>query len=107
MLGEIAEHLDFAPREGNFLATIQARQEILAAKTGVIDKIIAQAKELLAGLSGNEKVLLGLAKDSIAALEAGSARAYVASRDMAAMKKLMRITRVRDASVMFTGIIGS
>ena len=83
-------------------SAIQARQEILAAKTGVIDKIIAQTKESLAELSGNEKMLLGLAKEGIAALEAGSARAYVASGDLAAMKKL--VTENKELAKIITEV---
>lgn len=71
-------------------AAIQARQEMLAAKTGVIDKIIVQVKKSLTELPEREKILLALTGESVNALNTGSTRAYVASRDMDTMKKLVR-----------------
>ena len=69
---------------------IRARQEMLAVKTSIIDGIIADARNSLAGLAGNEKILANLTKEGINSLGADKVRVYVSAKDMAAMQKLVK-----------------
>jgi vacuolar-type H+-ATPase subunit E/Vma4 len=68
---------------------IRARQEMLAVKTSIIDGIIEDTKKQLSGLSGNEKTLAGLIRESVKALGSDKVRVYVAQKDIAAMQKLV------------------
>jgi vacuolar-type H+-ATPase subunit E/Vma4 len=71
-------------------AAIKGRQETLTAKTAVVNEVIDRANKQLASLAGNERVLANLIKEGIAILGADKVRAYVSSKDLTAMQKLVR-----------------
>ena len=71
-------------------ASIRARQELLAAKTQVIDEIIGRVKEGLAGFSSDEGSVLKLIKEAINPLGIDKARVYVSSKDVATAQKLIK-----------------
>ena len=71
-------------------ASIKVRQELLAAKTSVIDEIVGRAKKALSGSSSGESSVLNLTKEAINTLDIDKARVYVSPRDSAAVKKLIK-----------------
>jgi len=52
-------------------SSITARQELLLAKTRIIDEIINSVKKTLSGISSDESSPLGLIKEAISALDIG------------------------------------
>jgi V/A-type H+-transporting ATPase subunit E len=71
-------------------ASIKVRQELLTAKTAVIDEIVGRAKKALSGSSHDESLVLNLTKEAINTLDIDKARVYVSPRDSAAVKKLIK-----------------
>ena len=71
-------------------ASIKVRQELLTAKTAVIDEIVGRAKKALSGSSSGESSVLNLTKEAINTLDIDKARVYVSPRDSAAVKKLIK-----------------
>ena len=70
-------------------AFIKARQELLTAKTGIIDEIISKVKEALSGFSSDESSLLNLIKEAVNALDIDKARIYLSPKDAATGQKLI------------------
>lgn len=60
---------------------IRARQELLKAKSEVIDEITRRVKESLSRTTSNEAALGALLKEAISGLETDKSQIYVASRD--------------------------
>ncbi len=86
-------------------STITARQELLLAKTRVIDEIISEVKKTLSGISSDEGSPLDLIKEAINALDTDDkARVYVSPKDVSTVRKLVagdkklsdRITEIKE-----------
>ncbi len=85
-------------------SSITARQELLLARTRIIDEIINRVKETLSGISSDESSPLGLIKEAINALDIDKARIYVSPKDVSIVRKLVagdkkladRITEIRE-----------
>jgi V/A-type H+-transporting ATPase subunit E len=71
-------------------AAIAARQELLVAKTKVINKIIAKVKKTLPEVSGNEPLLLNLIREAISTAGIEKAVIYVSPKDVSSVQKLLR-----------------
>lgn len=71
-------------------ASIRARQELLTAKTSIIDEIINGAKNALSGISSDESSLLNLTKEAIDGLGANKVMIYVSPRDVSAAHAMVR-----------------
>ena len=70
-------------------ASIKAHQELLVAKSEVIDKIVAGVKKK-AGNSSSEEGLLNLIREAVDGLDVNEAMVYVAHRDMATAQKIIK-----------------
>jgi len=70
-------------------ASITARQELLAAKTKIIDEIINSVKGVLSGFSSDESSPLNLIKETINILDIDKARIYVSPKDVSTVQKLL------------------
>ena len=68
-------------------SSITARQELLLAKTRIIDEIINGVKKTFSEISGDESSLLNLIKEAINALDIDKARIYVSPKDVSSVKK--------------------
>jgi len=85
-------------------SSITARQELLLAKTRIIDEIINRVKKTLTGISSDESSPLDLIKEAINTLDVDKARIYVSSKDVSIVRKLVagdkklanRITEIRE-----------
>ncbi len=85
-------------------ASIKTRQELLIAKTGVIDEIVGRTRKGLSGFSSDASSTLSLIKEAISPLHIDKARVYVSPKDVAATQKLIKgdkelankITEVRE-----------
>ena len=85
-------------------SSITARQELLLAKTRIIDEIISRVKKTLSGISSDESSPLDLIKEAINALDIDKARIYVLPKDVSIVRKLVagdkkladRITEIRE-----------
>ena len=85
-------------------SSIAARQELLLAKTRIIDEIISRVKKALSEISSDKGSLLDLIKEAINTLDIDKARIYVSPKDISAVrnslkgdKKLAdRITEIRE-----------
>jgi len=71
-------------------AAIAARQELLVAKTKVINKIIAKVKKTLPEISGNEPLSLNLIKEAINTAGIDKAIIYVSPKNVSSVQKLLR-----------------
>lgn len=71
-------------------ASIRARQELLTAKTSIINEIINGAKNALSGISSDESSLLNLTKEAIDGLGANKVMIYVSPRDVSAAHAMVR-----------------
>lgn len=71
-------------------ASIEARQKISRTKADVVDRIIAGAREQLAGGSTADDRLAVLIREAIGGLGAAKGRIYVSGRDVDGAKKLLR-----------------
>lgn len=71
-------------------ASIRARQELLTAKTEIIDGIVSGVKKILADFSGSENSPLNLIKEAADAIGIDKARVYVSPKDVAATQKLIK-----------------
>jgi len=86
-------------------ALIRARQEVLAAKAGVVSEIADRVKKGLEGISGNKSAELRLIREALDGLGTDKARLYVSSRDADRVKRLLkgdkglgaRIAEVRES----------
>jgi vacuolar-type H+-ATPase subunit E/Vma4 len=70
-------------------ASIKARQELLLARTRIIDEIISRVKKTLSGISSDESSPLNLIKEAINALDVDKARIYVSPKDVSIVRKLV------------------
>ena len=85
-------------------SSITARQELLLAKTRVIDEIISGVKKILSGISIDESSPLDLIGEAIDALDTDKVRIYVLPKDASTVRKLVagdkklsdRITEIRE-----------
>ncbi len=85
-------------------STISARQELLLAKTGVIDEITSGVRKALSATSVDAGSPWGLIGEAIDALDADKAIIYVSPKDISAVRKLIagdkkladRITEVKE-----------
>ncbi len=85
-------------------SAITARQELLLAKTSIIDEIINNAKKTFSEISSNEGSLLDLIKEAINALDIDRARIYLPPKDVSSVQKLVagdkkladRITEIKE-----------
>ena len=85
-------------------SAITARQELLLAKTSIIDKIINNAKKTFSEISSNQSSLLELIKEAINALDIDKARIYLPPKDVSSVRKSLngdkqladRISEIRE-----------
>ncbi len=85
-------------------SSITARQELLLAKTRIIDEIINRVKKTFSEISSDESSPLGLIKEAINALDIDKARIYVSPKDVSIVQKLVagdkkladRISEIRE-----------
>lgn len=70
-------------------ATIKARQELLATKTGVIDQLVNRVRQELSGTLSDKSSPLSLIKETMAALNIDKVRVYVSPKDITTVKKLL------------------
>jgi vacuolar-type H+-ATPase subunit E/Vma4 len=63
-------------------ASITARQELLLARTRIIDEIIGTVKKTLSGISNNGDSLLRLIEEAVNALDIDEVRIYVSPKDI-------------------------
>ena len=85
-------------------SSITARQELLLARTRIIDEIISRVKKTLSGISSDESSPLGLIKEAINTLDIDKARIYVSPKDVSIVRKLVagdkkladRISEIRE-----------
>ena len=85
-------------------SSITARQELLLAKTSIIDEIINSAKKTFSEISSNESSPLDLIKEAINALDIDKARIYVSPKDVSSVRKSLkgdkkladRITEIKE-----------
>jgi len=71
-------------------SSITARQELLLAKTRIIDEIISRVKKTLSGISSDESSPLDLIKEAINALDIDKARIYVLPKDVSSVRKSLK-----------------
>ena len=71
-------------------SSITARQELLLAKTRIIDEIISRVKKTLSGISGDESSPLDLIKEAINTLDIDKARIYVLPEDVSIVRKFLK-----------------
>ena len=85
-------------------STITARQELLLAKTRIIDEIINRVKKTFSGISSDESSPLNLIKEAINALDIDKARIYVSPKDVSSVRESLKedkqladkITEIRE-----------
>ena len=85
-------------------SSITARQELLLAKTRIIDEIISRVKKTLSGISSDKSSPLNLIEEAINALDVDKARIYVSPKDADIVRKSLkgdkkladRITEIRE-----------
>ena len=70
-------------------SAITARQELLLAKTSIINEIINNVKKTFSETSSNESSPLDLIKEAINALNVNKARIYVPPKDVSIVQKLI------------------
>ena len=70
-------------------SSINARQELLLAKTSIIDELINNAKKSFTEISGNENSLLALINEALNTLNVDKARIYVPPKDTSIVQKLI------------------
>ena len=85
-------------------SSITARQELLLARTRIIDEIISRVKKTLSRISSDESSPLNLIKEAINTLDIDKARIYVSPKDVSSVRKSLkgdkkladRITEIRE-----------
>ena len=71
-------------------SSIAARQELLLAKTRIIDEIISRVKKTLSEISSDKGSLLDLIKEAINTLDIDKARIYVSPKDVSSVRKSLK-----------------
>ena len=85
-------------------SSITARQELLLAKTRIIDEIINRVKKTFSEISSDESSPLDLIKEAINALDIDKARIYVSPKNISSVRKSLKedkqlankITEIRE-----------
>ena len=85
-------------------SSITARQELLLAKTRIIDEIINRVKKTLTGISSDESSPLDLIKEAINTLDVDKARIYVPPKNVSSVRESLKgdkqlankITEIRE-----------
>ena len=85
-------------------ASITARQELLLARTRIIDEIISKVKKTLSETSRDESSPLNLTREAINTLDIDKARIYVSPKDVSSVQKAIKgdkqlaskITEIRE-----------
>ncbi len=85
-------------------SSITARQELLLAKTRIIDEIIDRVKKTFSEISSDESSPLDLIKEAINALDIDKARIYVSPKNISSVRKSLKedkqlankITEIRE-----------
>ena len=85
-------------------ASITARQELLLARTRIIDEIIGRVKKTLSGVSTNDSSFLALTKEAVDTLNVDKVRIYVSPKDTNSVRKALKgdkqlagkITEIRE-----------
>jgi len=85
-------------------SSITARQELLLAKTRIIDEIINRVKKTFSEISSDESSPLDLIKEAINALDIDKARIYVSPKNVSSVRKSLKrdkqlankITEIRE-----------
>jgi len=88
--GEIIEEAKAEAARIISQATIKSRQELLAAKTGVVDDIIGRVKESLSGFSADEAATLALIKEAFGVLGGVKSVIYASPKDVSSIQKLVK-----------------
>ncbi|HUS04174.1 MAG TPA: V-type ATP synthase subunit E [Dehalococcoidia bacterium] len=81
-------------------AAIKARQELLSAKTDIINEIINRVRNELSGSSSNKKHLLNLIKEATDGLGTDKVRIYVAAKDIGIVKNFLEGERKLSGKIM-------
>ena len=81
---------------------IRARQELLKAKSEIINEITRRVKDALSQATGNERALRALLRETIQALDTSKLQIYVAPKDKVIVERIVRGDR--ELSSMVTGI---
>ncbi len=81
-------------------ASIRARQEVLAAKAGIIGEITDRVKRVLEGVSGDESAKLSLIREALDGLGVDKARIYVSPKDVGEVKRLVEGDRELGARIV-------
>jgi len=71
-------------------SSITSRQELLLAKTRIIDEIISRVKKTLSGISSDKSSSLDLIEEAINALDVDKARIYVSPKDADIVRKSLK-----------------
>jgi len=85
-------------------SSITARQELLLAKTRIIDEIINRVKKTFSGIPSDESSPLDLIREAINALDIDKARIYVSPKNISSVRKSLKeanqlankITEIRE-----------
>jgi len=81
-------------------SSITARQELLLAKTRIIDEIINKAKKVLSGFSSDKSSPLDLIKEAIDTLDRDKVRIYVSPKNVATVRKLLKADKELAVKIM-------
>jgi len=81
-------------------SSITARQELLLAKTRIIDEIINKAKKVLSGFSSDKSSPLDLIKEAIDTLDSDKVRIYVSPKNVATVQKLLKADKELAVKIM-------
>ena len=81
-------------------SSITARQELLLAKTRIIDEIINKAKKVLSGFSSDKSSPLDLIKEAIDTLDSDKVRIYVSPKNVATVRKLLKADKELAVKIM-------
>ena len=71
-------------------SSITARQELLLARTRIIDEIISRVKKTFSEISSDESSPLNLIKEAINTLDIDKARIYVSPKDVSIVRKSLK-----------------
>lgn len=85
-------------------ASIAARQKLLSAKASLIDEIVSQVRKAVSGVSSDES-LLNLIREAISGFGADEVKIYVSSRDVDAVKKVLKLDQGLGSRVKEVGKI--
>ena len=81
-------------------SSITARQELLLAKTGIIDEITSRVKKTFSEISSDESSPLDLIKEAINTLDSDRVRIYVSPKNVATVRKLLKADKELAVKIM-------